>query len=471
MKQLFTCIIWVCIIGLASAQSFIENIGSTNSKIKILEAQELIIAGEMDGLIIGVNTNYKRLNFCMQAIAIDENSNIVRNLDIPGTKNDSPLAANLYDGKIYILSKRFETFSTSYTYMRYVIDAETMTLIGEPTEVLEITSKSTSANYSWSARSKDGSLTAIINISTTPKGEKYEATEILFDEEMNIEWQRDYPIYSLSSMFVTDDGEIVTIGRSKGKGPHTLYFSVLNENDIQYLSKQTKLYVYDTYIVSYKDSRILVMGFGTTTDSKNDKEINYFGMSVNVETEESEIHYKGFDNTDNNIFYDTKIGKSAKPITINQISLNKCIATEYGAVGTIQNYLYKSSIGILVFALDNHGNIIWKRDIRFNMKRSNGEVRSGFTIAAKGSNVYLTMSEDPKSPKQYTIEEPSRKTNTSMGAKALSTYKIDAEGNISKSMESLSKPAILDRRLRKVGDKHIGFLTNQSGAAIIKFNY
>lgn len=463
---------FLAVLVSAGAQQMNKQIGAENKKYSSWQIDEMIIVGKYDSLTIGVTKNYKSIAQNVQVIAFDDNMNMVHSVDIPDTKLDHAEMASIFEGKIYILIFHYKKWDGSYEYNRAVLDAKTLTLIGEPNTVFSYKHKSSEEHYLWASQSPDGLLAAIIDISVVERKDKYAAVEILLDEEMNIEWQRDYPIYWLSNMMVTNDGEIITLGRSKGKGANKIYFSVIDQNNGIDISQQTSVAIEKTDLICYRDNKILAVGFGN--DPENKREIKYFGISADTKTSTVNIDYKTVTNNDKCVFDGVDLGKKLDPRKNYYLKLKNCKETDYGAVATLVNYPNKYDInivGMLVFAIDKNGSIIWNKMVRNNLFSKYEPTKLFYALCVEGSDTYLVGTESHKGPATYTVDKKINKQNLNSGGKGIAIYHFDANGSVTKKLDILDKPMFFGKHVKKIGDEYVGFITTVNGVSMIKFRF
>ena len=472
MKHLTLLTMFLAVLMSAGAQQMNKQIGAENKKYNPWQIDEMIIIGKHEGLTIGVTKNYKSIAQNVQVIAFDDNMNMVHSLDIPDTKMDHAEVASLFDGKIYILIYHDKKWDGTYDYNRVVLDAKTLKPIGEPKTIFSYKHSTAEDNYLWVSQSPDGMLTAIIDISVVERQDKYSATEILLDEEMNIEWQRNYPIHWLSNMIVTNDGEIITIGRSKGKEANKIYFSIIDDVNGIDLSQQTSVVIDRTELICYRDNKILAVGIGT--DPANKKEFKYFGISADTKTSNINIDYKTITNNDKCVFAGVDMGSKLDPKKNYYLKLQHCKETDYGAVSTIFNRANTDGfkiVGMLVFAIDNNGNIIWNKMVRNNLYSKPAPNRLDYALCVEGSDTYLVGAESHKGPATYDIDKKIDMQKLNTGAKGIAIYHFDANGSVTKKLDILDKSVFFGKYVKKINDEYVGLMTTPIGVSMIKFKF
>lgn len=484
MKRINLLLLFVAVLATAGAQTLNYTNGSENKKIKLPQVSNMHIVGQQDGLLLGVTDKYttflkNHIKKEIMVVALDENMNIVRSIELPETKDSYTQTATYFEGKVYLLTSRKEKTSTYYE--RTVVDATTMQKVGETTTIYTYTSERKDQSFQWIEQSPNGTLSGLIHITTSRKSDKFEAVQILLDEEMNIEWQRDYAIYSLSNMLVTDDGEIITIGYSGGK-TGSVYISVLNEANAFDFEEPTNLKIKDVRLAGYKDGKILGVGFGI--NASKDDAVQYFGIAADIKSQRVNIGYQTLTDQECNILANIDLSKKSRGVYTDILFLKHCQPTEYGAVATIQTRMIvetcnqnggcsiKSySYGTLIFGIDNDGNVAWHHGIRKSMKQNGYPTLLTDAVCVEGSDVYLLQSESPKWAPVYNVEKKAKTQKMNSGTKVLGVYHIDANGSIIKEVEKMNKAVVLNDNTKKVGNSHIGFLYSTSGISMIKMKF
>ena len=481
MKRIVFSLMCVLFFVTAGAQTMTKTVTPENKKVNNGQVSDIRYLAEEDGLMIAVTNDYSivlgnYMKRCIMALAIDKDMNVVRSVEIPESKRSKILATSYFEGNIYILTSHKDRNGTIYE--RFVVDSRNMQMVGEPKTIFTYNKERKDDDYVWASQSPNKTLTGLIHITTNRKSDKFEAVEILLDEEMNIEWQREYPIYSLSNMFVTDDGELITIGRSSGSAA-SIYISVVNEANAYDISAETPIYIDDVRLVSIKNGKILGLGYGSTEEN-----IAYFGISANVKTQETHFDYKTISDMDRNVFANKDQGKKSKSPSVDRILLKHSQATDFGAVATIQNRwvvevcdqngacrVTSYQEGVLIFGVDVDGNITWHHAIRSSLKQKGFPTLIANAVCVEGDDVYFIQSEKPNWPATYTLTKKLSTFKVNGGSKTLGVYHIGPNGSIAKSTETLDKSTIMTEKTIKSGDSHIGFLSTGRGASMIKMKF
>lgn len=483
MKRIYTLMLMFAALTLAQAQQVKLSVGAENKKINVAEVDEMFVVGEMGDLTIAVTHGYSSVlgSFTRKncvIMALDKDMNTVRMLELDDTKDCSVRAASLYEGHVYVLIENSKRKSSKFE--RVEVDAATMNPVGQKTTIFEYNSERKDENYSWVAQSPDGALTGFVYITTNRKSDKLEATEMLLDEQMNVEWRRDYPIYSLSNLWVTNDGELITIGTGSTKADPSsrIFVSVVNEANSFDMNTKVPVAIDEICIAACKGDKVLALAFGAGVD---DKEIHYMGISADMKKQEIKVDDRTLSKDELCVLDNVDLGKKASRQHVDYILLKHCKETEYGAVGTLQHRWTIVSCdsrgscnvtswlnGIVVFGIDIDGNVIWHNSIRANMKQSGYPKLLKNALCVDGGDVYFLQSENPKWPATYDIEKKIKSQKTNGGTKAVGVYHITANGAITKQMIPMVEKSMLSQTTAKVENGFVGFMALGRGAQMVK---
>ena len=484
MKRIFILVMMIATFATAAAQSFNMTVGNENKKVNVAEVDAMKVVGKEGGLTIVATNQYASVlgafakKSCV-VMALDDDMNIVRMAELPETKDCYVQAATMNDGKVYVLTSNTSRKGT--VFERFEVDVATMQTVGAATKIFEYSKERKDANYYWVAQSEDGSLTGLVNITTNRRSDKFEATEMLLDEEMKIEWSRDYPIYSLTNLMVTEEGQLVTIGvgGNKDEKENRVYVSVIDETNAMDMRGTTKTVVEGVRLASFKNGKALAIGYGINPEDK--REIRYMGIMADTKTQEIKVNVRSLTEEERCVFGNLNLGKSPKKLNSDFFLLDHCQATEYGAVGTLQQRwsvercdnkgncsITSYGMGIVVFAIDNDGEFVWHHAIRSNLIQGGYPMLVKNALCVDGGDVYFMQTENPKWPATYDISKSVSKQKTNGGSKAIGIYHIGANGAIEKSVKTLDQKAVLSRTMYKIDDTYIGFTAQARGARMVK---
>lgn len=486
MKKISFFLLFVTMFAMAGAQNINQSVSKQNGKTNIAEFKNIILVGEQNGKTIGVTNRYtsllgKYIKKECKVVAFDNDMNISGTLDIPKTKDHENLAATLYNGKVYILTRRSDR--SEVVYERFVVDPTTMQLSEEPTVLYRYTSQRKDDNYYWANQSPDGMLTGLIHITTNRKNDKFEAVEFLLDEEMKVEWQQEYPIYSLSHLIVTNDGELVTIGNDGAKtGTRSnIYISILDADNAIDMSETLNVTVTNNRLISYSDGKVLATGFGVNT--RNTDDIQYFGIAADNKLQQINVSYKSLTDNEKNVFVNRNYGSKPKTPATEAMIMRHYEPTEFGGVCTIhirwneticnQNgcRLTAYQEGVLIYGIDKDGEIIWHHPIRSSSKEKNSELTISSSLCVDGNNVYFFQSESPKWPQTYNMDKKLKTFVLNNGSKNIGVYRINSDGKITKNVLTLAKKNVLSCSLQRNGEKYTGFLSTGKGVSRIDIKF
>lgn len=469
------------------SQTISGTLGAENKEFNAFEASHATIVGFEGNTTYFVTHKYKPIltgamrKNCM-VTAVDDQMNLLKSVEIDGTDDDDVASATMFEGKIYILLRR-ET-RKDLSFIRYVVDAQSMTTVGEPTTIFSYTSERKDDCYRWVEQSPNKSLTGIVHIVTNKKTGTLDGTEILLDEEMNVEWRKDYPIHAMSNMVVTDDGEIIIMGTSKYETQERskIYISILSAENTNDYSTTAELSVGNTQLVGLSGNKVLAIGAGTSIETK--KEVKYFGLALNIVDGLFNISYKTLTSFEKAVFENIIPERKPKDPDIYNLMIMNCQLTKFGGVGTIQQrwgitrcnqqgicsttYYHQ---GTLMIGIDNNGEILWHHPILANYIEQETSQQMFNTITVIDNDTYFIQSEEPKWGESAEITKSAKNFRLKNGSENLAVYRVDANGKISKHVVKFSVNKMLVCGLVSRDDEYIGLTCEPRKVAMLKLKF
>lgn len=484
MKKVLLTLAFAVLSTLAIGQPLTINYGNEWKKNNVREVNDMTFVGEYNNYTIATTSRYSVLmNYyakkeCM-LLALDKDMNIAKSLVIPESKDDEIIAASINNGKAYLLT--YHTEKKKESFNRWVVDLESMAVEGTATEIFNYSKERKDNTYQWVAQTEDNSVTGLVFITTNKKSDKFESKQFLFDEEMKLEWQREYPLYSVSQILVTEDGEIVTLGRSveKEKNASKIYATVINDDNAQDVSATANLMVTDTRLISYSKGKILMMGMGVNVS--NSKDTRYFGATIDIASGEMNASYRSLSQLDLNVFNGDNKGRKSDPIAYDAFVMQHCKATQFGAVGTLQvrwavetcnsqgacNVKYYQQ-GVLLFAINDEGEFLWHYPIRSDYAENGLSMLIGNSLIAKGDDIYFLQTEHAKWPATYDLTKSMKTLKIHKGSKMIGIYHVAPDGSMTKTKEQLTKKTVLVGKAKNFNNSYIGFLSKGKGVTPIE---
>lgn len=484
MKKVLLTLLFAAIASIGMGQTLTVNYGNEWKKNNVSEINDLDIVGVHNGLTIATTHRYGtffnayKKKECM-VVALDKGMNITRSLAIEGSDDDEVMASSISNGKLYILTYHKERGKEAFN--RWVVNLESMTAEGAPQEVYSQSRERKDKTYQWVAQTEDRSVTGLVFITTNRKSDKFEANQFLLDEEMKIEWQREYPLHSMSQMLVTEDGEIITLGRSaeRENTPSKIYATIINEDNTQDVDVTANLVVTDLRLISYSKGKMLIMGLGLNVSNK--KEVRYFGATLDFATGKMNASYQSLTQLDLNVFNGDNQGRNSDPIGYDAFVMRHWKSTQFGAVGTLQvrwavetcntqgacNIKYYQQ-GVLIFAINDNGEILWHFPIRSDYAENGLSLLMANSLLVDGDDVYFVQTEHAKWPESYDLTKSMKTLKLHKGSKMIGVYHVSADGKMSKTKQQLEKKAVLAGTAKRFHNNYIGFLTLGKGVTPVE---
>ena len=460
------------------------SVGAFNKSFNILETQNAKIVGTYNGHYLAVTNNYSGFFRCLNCMVleIDDNMNIVRQIEFQDTKGDEVSAASLYEGKVYVLLTH-ET-RNEMTFKRYVVDVASLQLNGDPTVIHKYETVRKDRVYHWVAQSPDKSLTGLVNIVLNKKNDNFTAVEMLLDEEMNVEWRQEYQIRAMDDLMVTNDGELITMGKTvqtRGEASK-IFLTHLDADNAQDFSQTIDISIDRVKLISYKNGKILAMAMGISVGDK--RSFKYCGIAYDIPKNEANVSYRTLTDEEKCVVYNYKTGGTTREIYSDFMTLTGCEATSEGGAFSIRlirgvttcnsqgqcNTVFYGFGSILV-GINSNGDVVWHHPIRSYCKNNGVDFFIRSAICESDGNVYYLQSENPKWGESYNIAKKAAKLNPMKGSKALGIYRVTPDGGISKSVQPLEKKLTLTSEIHNIDNTHIGFLTLRKGVSMLKMKF
>ena len=484
MKKIIFTLAFAMMATLGMAQTINIEYGADWKKSNVQEINDMKLVGEYKDYTVATSHRYAAFihiyvkKECM-VLLLDKDMKIAKSLLIEGSGDDEVMAASVNEGKLYLLTLHQE--KSKETVNRWVVNLESMAVEGSAQPQFSQSKERKDKTYHWVAQTDDNAVTGLVIITTNKKSDKFEAYQFLFDEEMNKEWQRDYPLNSMSQVLVTEEGEIITLGRSeeKNRTPSKIYASVITEDNAQDVVVTADLIVTDTRLLRYRKGKVLMMGLGLNVSDP--KDVRYFGASIDIDKGEMNASYKSMTQLDLNVFNGDNQGRNSDIIDLDAYVMRHCKATDFGGVGTLQvrwsvercdnkgsctiQYFQQ---GVMVFAISDDGEILWHFPIRSDYVENQIPYLMANSLIVEGDDVYFLQTEHAKWPATYDLSKSMKTLKLQGGSKMIGIYHVSADGRMTKTKQEISKKAVLAGTAKKFNNGYLGYLTTGKGVTPVK---
>ena len=305
----------------------------------------------------------------------------------------------------------------------------------------------------WGATSHLGNNMAVVAVL------QYVSVAYLVSPRGTVVYSREYPMTTMEQLFVTDNGDIVTLAHENTASGVDI---MVNHVSATQTSASRNTIVGDPVrelgIVNVVGNRLLALGTTYGRGRRADKTTNGF-LAVSFDLDSAQVHnasYRQFTLEDVNTLNNVYIKKSQKSLACENVTVLGYVPTTYGGAMAITRSFeeLKSTndgvfhhifqrLGIIVAGVNAEGEVAWVSNFRCNDRQEYAadDLRMGFV--SDGSNVYIYKTESKKDPVEYDINRGAKPQQA--GKKGnLVRYSMDASGFAEKQMlERKSKYAFL----------------------------
>lgn len=413
-----------------------------------------------------------------QLVQVDRNLNIHGRLELPMSRNYKvAVARNLghYAGVIMVDSSEARTM----TLVKFEVDLDSMKLVGGKVDTLAQYEKTpTDKCFVWGAVSENGDYAGVLTLIQMTKKRQYVAVATMYGAELEELWRKEFAVGTTSSIAVTNEGEMVTLGFEEGNAEQLFTINVIGKKyGDTYGVRMNCDRVKDMQIVNVLNRKVLCAGLFSplTSDPKDNMVGGTVSMAFDLDsTELTSFVVRPFQNEDMNILLNKKTKKVQHSQQTQMVVPLAYAPMPYGAVlavghrhtlryinanGTTETSYFAQ--GIHLVALDEDGKVMWARNVRRNDMQKHSDEKLYMALFPMGDTVCLLKSEHPKYPATYDISKDVKELE--MGDKNnLVLYMVSESGEVKKTvLEQKTKHSLVSAAKR--GDGEVVMLTLDGG--------
>lgn len=301
----------------------------------------------------------------------------------------------------------------------------------------------------WGAVSPNGKYMGMLTVMQYVKKGEYKAEATVFDNSGKVVWTREYGVGTTWNIYVTDKGEMLTLGVEHGREEEHFIVNVMNNHSGDTYDLKVKSDpVLTMRIANVQDGKMLCLGTFMPADEDPDDELT--GGMVSMSFSLDSLFMKGFTmrpfmNEDVNILMNKKTKKVQRTQMVEMIEPIAVIPTPYGgliAMGHRHKLSYTNANGtrtstylkqgIHMVAVDMNGTVKWVRNVRRCDVSRNDDLLY-MALFAEGNTVCLVKNEERKYPDTYDIAKEAREYE--VGDKGrLVIYRIKENGEVKKDI-------------------------------------
>lgn len=210
---------------------------------------------------------------------------------------------------------------------------------------------------------------------------------VLFDNELNELWQKDY-FAPTASMFLSNDGEILSVGYLvDDNGASTVRFSMITGDDEVYFDETiSDMKIGDIEIANYKDGELLLYGLIQAEPSKRHMPYRiyykgFYAFTYNIKTQTmGKIHRYDFTADDCKILSNLNDKRKISDADVCFLRSLDVLYTKDGEVVVSYNVNYETSVSsqygvekynnlgsVMLWRLKPDGTIVWHNGFRRQM--------------------------------------------------------------------------------------------------------
>lgn len=311
----------------------------------------------------------------------------------------------------------------------------------------------------WGSVSPSGQYLGTLAIVKYVEIKEYTAVATVYDGEMNILWTREYAVGTTEGIYVTDDGDMYTLGTEATDDGMRFIFNVMKKSGADTYGVTVECdSVHDMQIVNVLGSQLLCSGLFTNEQADPEDQLSSGIVSMAFDIDSlaiSNFSMRFFQNEDMNIMFNEDTKEIQRELGVPMVTPLACLPMPYGAVvafghrhvlhlrnanGTVDDSWYAK--GIHLVALKADGTIKWVRNIRRNDVTDMAEGMLSLSLFAVGDTVCMVKNEHRKEPDEYIITKEAHEYET--GDKSnLVLYTVTSDGGMKKTpLEKKTKHAL-----------------------------
>lgn len=415
-----------------------------------------VIAEENGRLLVTLKDSYSSI-FAAGASDImvrwvDKNLNVAVETKLEDTKGFKLLASSVTEDHVVLMIS--DMSRKSCIVQRVVLNKQTLKKISTETLFSEEFSRKDDA-YIRAAKSPNGDFFAL-QVAVETK-ENMDCELLVLDDEMQQVWKRRSPIALYGCLWVSDEADVYMV--LGGSTEDQIRFAKYSEDDEYNYAAKTNEFVYSAKILNVIDECVIIGGvYVEHTGRKGNKEFikGLYGMSFNIATG-SLVGQDYHPATDQEklVMMNKKITANSKDYLPGSITEVASTPTDFGGAMllsdsysiTVTNSNGGSSttyfrVGMLAFAVNKSGEVVWSVPVRHFEKASTGLYFSSLMFA-KGDKVFFSNTESAKSLPSYDIQKPEKACNPVLKSTNVAVYSVDENGKVGKTIVASKQKASL----------------------------
>ena len=426
----------------------------------------------------------------LQVVVADSNLNILRQVSIPETRMVELMAANMVDGKVYLL---YANLSPARVY-RAVVDLASMT-IESNAFLIESLPNFDQELYRGPAKSDNGLFYAMAGLVGNSSSKETSPRQLLLDEKFELLWEKQYETYMFSDVMVNDDGVVYVFGSNYNKtsGATQMDVVILDVNDERHITAKASVgEVFRLRLLNILGNKAVAAGFIRTPKSFKNTDCfdKMVGVAIDLATNEVKTDVADFTSDELNVFGNQSTKKENSVGMVDNLVIAGRTATSFGGSMLLQREWKVTThstrnpdqhdyftMGALAFAVDTNGKIVWHKPFRSVCHEMTGQANDyscylDAPIRAQGDDVYVFLTESAKAPQTYDIAQGAKSAKPQTQKHTTCIYGISKDGNVAKKVYELANKATLVDVWKPLSeDKYISFgiIKKKTGLIYVTF--
>lgn len=301
----------------------------------------------------------------------------------------------------------------------------------------------------WGASSDDGLSLGLLTIMQYAQNQQYSSMAKVYNNELKEIWSREHPVNSVDNIYVTDRGEMLTLGREREGANELIFISVLTARTADSFKNTIKCDPLTSLdILTVKGRHMLCGGLFRPQRTTLDGRVagGVVTMSFHLDSlGMTGFSMRPFQNEDKNILLNKSTKRVQRDAEVPSVTRLGYTQTPYGMLMAFGRRQLKRSVsangateveyraqGMHLLAVDTTGEVMWVRNLRRNDVSEDGQIMP-VVLFADGNDVCLLKTEGRKMPEKYEISREAKEYE--VGSKGnLVLYRLNAEGDVDKAI-------------------------------------
>lgn len=311
----------------------------------------------------------------------------------------------------------------------------------------------------WGASSPSGDRLAFVAVLQLNETKQYRTWIAVYDQKLQLLWEREFALGSLSDVMVTDSGRVVTLGIEEDEVETHFIFNTMDAHGASSYDATVKCDpIREVHLASVVGPVAVAAGtYMPTGMRKADRyTAGVIGLAFDLDVAELKgVTMRPFQNEDMNVFLNKKTKKIQRSQVMDHVKTLATMPTGYGAVVALSHQRLEEtseeggtrrdgySVGVHLVAVDTTGHVRWVRNVRRMAHQKGGDDQLKVGLASMGDRICMVMNESAKEPTVYDIANAGREVEP--GDKGnIVVYTMDEDGTTNKLLlEVKSKQTVM----------------------------